>query len=180
MQRELLALHPTDLTRSMEGSLCHEFETDLPAADVWQVYGGLRLGQLVPQLLPHVLPKVDHLEGDGGVGTVLLVYFPPGAAGPRTHKEVFTKIDNENYIKEATVVEGGFLDLGFKKFMFRLEIIAKEENSSLIRSSIEYEVNDDHKSNASLVSTGALAAIAEVITKYIKEQKSSKQGADKD
>jgi hypothetical protein len=101
-----------------------------------------------------------------------------GAPGPGTHKEVFTKIDNENYIKEATVVEGGFLDLGFKKFMFRLEIMAKEENASLIRSSIEYEVDDEHKSNASLVSTGALAAIAEAITKYIKEQKNSKYGAD--
>jgi hypothetical protein len=38
-----------------------------------------------------------------------------GAPGLRTHKEVFTKIDNENYIKEATVIEGGFLDLGFKR-----------------------------------------------------------------
>ncbi|CAN6173780.1 unnamed protein product [Urochloa humidicola] len=162
----------------MEGSLCHEFETDLPAADVWEIYGGLRLGQLVPQLLPHVLPRIDHLEGDGGVGTALLVYFPPGAAGPRTHKEVFTKIDNENYIKEATVVEGGFLDLGFKKFIFRLEIIAKGENASLICSSIKYEVDEEHKSNVTFVSTGALAAIAEAITKYIKEQKSSKQAMD--
>jgi hypothetical protein len=54
-----------------------------------------------------------------------------GAPGLRTHKEVFTKIDNENYIKEATVIEGGFLDLGFKKFMFCIEVIEKEQKASL-------------------------------------------------
>uniref|UniRef100_A0A453D962 Uncharacterized protein n=1 Tax=Aegilops tauschii subsp. strangulata TaxID=200361 RepID=A0A453D962_AEGTS len=62
------------------GSLWHEYETDLRAADVWEVYGSLALGQLAPQLLPHVLSKVELVEGDGGVGTVLLVTFPP--AGP--------------------------------------------------------------------------------------------------
>ncbi|CAL4939555.1 unnamed protein product [Urochloa decumbens] len=159
----------------MEGSLRHVFETDLPAADVWEVYGSLRLGQLIPELLPHVAQRIDHLEGDGGVGTALLVHFAPGAPGPRTHKEVFTKVDNENYIKEATIVEGGFLHLGFKKFMVGFKIIAKGEKASLICSTIEYEVDDEHKSNASFVSTGVVAAMAEAMTKYIKEQKNSKQ-----
>ncbi|CAL4994603.1 unnamed protein product [Urochloa decumbens] len=159
----------------MEGNLCHEFETDLPAADVWEVYGSLRLAQLVPELLPHVTQRIDHLEGDGGVGTALLVHFAPGAPGPRTHKEVFTKIDNENYIKEATIVEGGLLDLGFKKFVYRFKIIAKGEKASLICSCIEYEVDEEHKSNASFVSTDVVAATAEAMTNYIKEQKSSKQ-----
>lgn len=37
-------------------------------------------------------------------------------------KEKFIKIDNENYIKEAEVIEGGFLDQGFKKYVVRIEI----------------------------------------------------------
>jgi len=46
---------------------------------VWEVYGGLLAGQLlVPQLVPEVYSKVELVEGDGGVGTVLLVSFPPG------------------------------------------------------------------------------------------------------
>jgi hypothetical protein len=68
----------TEHTKEMEGSLCHEYETGLPAADVWEVYGGLLVGELIPQLLPEVLSKVELVEGDGGVGTVLLVTFPPG------------------------------------------------------------------------------------------------------
>lgn len=31
----------TDLTEAMKGSLCHEYESEFPAADVWEVYGGL-------------------------------------------------------------------------------------------------------------------------------------------
>lgn len=62
----------------MEGSLSHEFETGLPAADVWEVYGSLLVVDLIPQLLPQVFSKVELVEGDGGVGTVLLVTFPPG------------------------------------------------------------------------------------------------------
>jgi hypothetical protein len=68
----------TELTKAMKGSLSHEFETGLPAADMWEVYGGLLVGDLIPQLLPQVFSKVELVEGDGGVGTVLLVTYPPG------------------------------------------------------------------------------------------------------
>ena len=67
------------MNQAMKGSLCQEYETEFPAADVWEVYGGLLAGQLlVPQLVPEVYSRVELVEGDGGVGTVLLVSFPPG------------------------------------------------------------------------------------------------------
>ncbi|EMS61700.1 S-norcoclaurine synthase [Triticum urartu] len=111
------------------GSLWHEFETDLPAADVWEVYGGLALGQLVPQLLPQVLSKVELVEGDGGAGTVLLVTFPPAASEPRSYKEKFNVVDDEKYIKEAETVEGGFLDLGFRKYVAITKHIKEQKKS---------------------------------------------------
>ncbi|KAL6651304.1 hypothetical protein ACP70R_010229 [Stipagrostis hirtigluma subsp. patula] len=162
----------TDHNKAMEGSLFHEYETGLPAADVWEVYGGLLAGQLVPQLLPEVFSKVELLEGDGGVGTILLVTFPPGTPGSKTFKEKFIKVDNENYITEVIVTEGGFLDHGFQKYLVRIEIIAKEAKASIIRSTIEYEVNPEHTNNPPVVSTNGLATIAEAITKYMTEQKS--------
>ncbi|KAF8702281.1 hypothetical protein HU200_033049 [Digitaria exilis] len=155
----------------MKGSLRHEFETGLPAADVWEVYGGLLVGDLIPQLLPEVFSKVELVEGDGNVGTVLLVTFPPGTPGSEFFKEKFIKVDNENYIKEVLVTEGGFLDHGFQKYLVRIEIIRKKEKTSIIRSTIEYEVDHEHANNPPVVSTSGLATIAEAITKYIKEQK---------
>nr|TKW06262.1 hypothetical protein SEVIR_7G231500v2 [Setaria viridis] len=137
----------TDLTKAMKGSLCHEYETELPAADVWEVYGGLLAGQLVPQLVPEVYSKVELVQGDGGVGTVLLVSFSPGTPGSSTFKEKFIKIDNENYIKEELIIGGGFPDRGFQKYLIRIEIIGKEEKTSIVRSTVEYEVHHGHENN---------------------------------
>ncbi|TVU15942.1 hypothetical protein EJB05_39486 [Eragrostis curvula] len=159
----------------MNGSLCHELETGLPAADVWEVYGGILVGELIPQLLPEVFSKVELVEGDGGVGTVLLVTFPPGTPGSETFKEEFIKVDNQNYIKEVIVTEGAFLDRGFQKYLVRIEIIGKEDKTSVIRSTIEYEVNAEHTGNRPVVSTNGLAAISEAITKHIKQQRSAQQ-----
>jgi hypothetical protein len=74
----------------MEGSLCHELETDLPAADLWEVYGGLLVGQLVTQLLPQLFSKVEVLDGDGDVSTALLVTFAPAPGRIWTHELRFT------------------------------------------------------------------------------------------
>jgi hypothetical protein len=62
----------------MRKSQSHEFETDVPAAELWEVYGTLRAAELLPELLPQVLAKVEIITGDGGVGTILQLTFPPG------------------------------------------------------------------------------------------------------
>ena len=94
-----------------------------------------------------------------------------GTPGSQTFKEKFIKVDDENYIKEVLVTEGAFLDHGFQKYLVGIEIIGKEEKTSIIRSTIEYEVHHEHANNLPVVSTSGLATIAESITKYIKEQK---------
>ncbi|KAF3321520.1 S-norcoclaurine synthase [Carex littledalei] len=81
--------------------------------------------------------------------------------------------DNENYIEEAKGVEGGFLDAGYLSYLVRIEIIPEgsDYDSSIIRSTIEYETDDKCQVNASLISTDLLATIADATTKYLKEQK---------
>jgi hypothetical protein len=39
--------------------------------------------------------------------------------GLEYQKEKFIKIDNENFVKEALVVEGTVLDIGFLKYLVR-------------------------------------------------------------
>ena len=62
----------------MKGSLSHELETGHSAGDVWEVYGSLLLGQLIPQVLPDIFSNVEVVEGDGAVGTVLHLTYIPG------------------------------------------------------------------------------------------------------
>lgn len=95
--------------------------------------------------------------------------------GPKGYKEKFTKIDNENRVKETEVVEGGYLELGFSLFRVRLEVIEKGEKSSIIKSTIEYELNEENASNASLVSIQSLATIVELAKNYLNKNKPSTQ-----
>lgn len=59
------------------------------------------------------------------------------------YKEKFTVVDNER-VKVAKVVEGGYLNLGFTLYRFRLEVIEEEgkENECFVQYTIEYELDE--------------------------------------
>ncbi|KAF9605489.1 hypothetical protein IFM89_017508 [Coptis chinensis] len=153
----------------MEGKLESKLEVNVPAREIWDIYGGLKLGQLGSKLVPDHFERVEVIEGDGGVGTVLRVIFPPGTPNLTSHIEKFTVVDSEKRIKVAEVIKGGYLDLGFSLYRVRFEIIEKDANSSIIKTTIEYKV--DNAARASLVSTASLDLVAEAIAKYLTEKK---------
>ncbi|XP_030489960.2 norbelladine synthase [Cannabis sativa] len=152
----------------VSGQVSHELEVAAPAAKVWEIYGTLQLPKLVEENLTTILEKIEVVEGEGGVGTVLNLHFVPGVFKFKSYKEKYTNVDDEKLVKEAEVVEGGYLDFGFTLYRTRFEIIEKKDDesaaaaSSIIKSTIEYEVKDDEYSaqNLSLVSIDPLAAIA--------------------
>jgi hypothetical protein len=74
----------------MKGSKVHEHEADVPASDLWAIYGSLRAAELLPELLPHVLAKVELVSGDGGVGTILQLIFPPGEYKIRVYAAIIS------------------------------------------------------------------------------------------
>ncbi|KAL2329252.1 hypothetical protein Fmac_022679 [Flemingia macrophylla] len=159
----------------MFGEVEHEVELQVPASDAWDLFGGLEIGKLVGRELPQLFEKVELIQGDGGLGTVLKLTFAPGVPGPTNYKEKFTKIDNEKRIKETEVVEGGYLDLGFTLFRVRFEVIEKCEESSIFKSTIEYELKEENASNASLVSVQPLVTIAELGKNYLNKNKVAKE-----
>ncbi|KAK7859405.1 s-norcoclaurine synthase 1 [Quercus suber] len=58
-------------------------------------------------------------------------------------REKFTKYDNEKRMKELEVMEGGYLDLGLSLFCVHFEIIEKDNDSCIIKSTIEYDVKEE-------------------------------------
>ncbi|CAN6181737.1 unnamed protein product [Urochloa humidicola] len=153
-----------------KGSKVHELETDVPASELWEIYGTLGAATLIPELVPHVITKVDLISGDGDVGTILQLNFPPGIPGLVSYKEKFTTVDHERYIKVAEAIEGDILKLGFLSYLLRLEVIPKGPDSSVVRSTLEFETDDAHPDLGSKVSTAPLATIAEAFVKYVKEK----------
>ncbi|KAK1285100.1 hypothetical protein QJS10_CPB20g01219 [Acorus calamus] len=114
----------------MKGEVVHEAEFGFPASTVWEIYGSIRLAQLVVKSLPNFIAKTELLEGDGGVGSVLLVTFSSGL----DHKEKFIMTDNEKRMKLVEGIGGGS---GLKKKVIRVEVIEKGERTSIARTTCQ-------------------------------------------
>ncbi|MBA0742759.1 hypothetical protein Gogos_015780 [Gossypium gossypioides] len=154
----------------MKGDLSHDYHLEVPAAVVWDTYRGLELGKLVNQMFQHVVGTVEVVQGDGGVGTILKITFPPGTLGLSYMKEVFTKADDEQRVKESEIIEGGFKDLGFEVYRYRFQIIEKNGESSIIRSAVEYEIDDKLQEIASQATTKQMEALNEAVGKHLKQK----------
>ncbi|KAL0918193.1 hypothetical protein M5K25_010187 [Dendrobium thyrsiflorum] len=155
----------------IKGFLYHELEVDVSADDLWEIYGTIRLAKVVVEMIPHVILKVEVEEGDGGVGTIIRTSYPPGSSGPKYSKQKFVKVDNEKHVKEIKVIEGGLIELGFSSYLIHFEIIEKEKSISIIKSSILYELKDDHIDVISLASIVPSVHVANTVVKHIKESK---------
>ncbi|PWA86035.1 S-norcoclaurine synthase 2 [Artemisia annua] len=135
----------------MFGSLSDEVEVKVAAEKAWQMYGTLELADIAAK---NILESLEVIEGDGGVGTIVTVTFKPGS-GISYYKEKFTVIDNEKRVKEAEIIEGGFLDFGFTLYRVRFEVKDNPNDttgsSCLVKTTIEYEVKEEHAANASFV-----------------------------
>lgn len=155
----------------MFGTISEEIEVAVPASEAWKVYGTLQLANIVVKELPHVLHKVDVIEGDGGTGTVLKLTFPPGTPLFTYSKERFTVVDDEKKVKVALVVEGGILDHGFTFFQVRFDVIEKSETTCITKATIEYEVKEEAAANVSFVSIQTFVTIMEAVAMYLTQQK---------
>ncbi|XP_031251462.1 S-norcoclaurine synthase 2-like [Pistacia vera] len=140
------------------------------ACSVWDVYSTLQVFTVINTFLPNVLGTVKVVEGDGHVGTLINVTFPPGTPGVGYMKEIITKVDNMKHVKETKAIEGGFIAQGFKRYITQYKIIEKNFTSSIIRSTIEYELDHKLANLTSVVNTKLVQKLAETVGKYLTEK----------
>ncbi|KAJ4828113.1 hypothetical protein Tsubulata_007158 [Turnera subulata] len=157
----------------MKGHLSQDTPLAVPASLVWDTYSSVELLRLITELLGDVLGTAEAIEGDGGVGTIVKATFPPGTPGSGYSKEIVRVLDHEKRLKESEIIEGWMKDFGFDQYICRFEVIEKDAESSILRSSIEYELDDSKKELASFATTQPLALIAETVGKYLAQNKSS-------
>ncbi|KAI3873566.1 hypothetical protein MKX03_014484 [Papaver bracteatum] len=141
------------------------------ADEIWAVFASNDAPQIFQQLLPGVFEKIEVLEGNGGVGSVLRITYPKGSV-PLTNLEKFVTIDNRRRLKEVLQTEGGYLDMGVTYFMESFQITPRGYNSCIIKSMVRYEVPDAVASNVSpLISVEGLLGMARVAAKYVIDNK---------
>ncbi|KAK3038780.1 hypothetical protein RJ639_027367 [Escallonia herrerae] len=171
INQKLVVLHDcTAITRNKMiktgGSIFTEMEVNVSASKAWTIYGTTDLLKIT---LPNYLKSVEILEGDGGVGTIcrttplegmrIILFFRRPS-----YLEKFTKVDNENLVKEVDIIEGAFLDYGFNFYRIRFENILTGENSCLTRTTLLFDVKEEYVANVSLVPIGTSTNIMKDIS----------------
>ncbi|KAL0282907.1 UNVERIFIED_CONTAM: hypothetical protein Sangu_2923400 [Sesamum angustifolium] len=142
----------------MVARIWEEMEVKVPASEAWKLYGSLYLAKVVVEALPDRFSKFE-----------VMMNLETGTAGPASYKEKYTVVDDERRVKEAELVEGGFLDLGFTLYRVRGEVIEKEgkKEECIVRGTIEYEVKEEAAANAALVSIEPLRALMQAAADYL-------------
>ncbi|OVA02901.1 Bet v I domain [Macleaya cordata] len=156
----------------MRYELINEFDVaGASANDIWAVYSSPDLPRLIVELLPSVFQRIDVVEGDGRLGTVLHVVYPAGSV-PLEYKEKFVTINNHKRLKEVLQIEGGYLEMGCTFYMDRFEILEKGCDSCIIKSITKYEIKDELADKVSpLISVDSLVPMARAISKYVLDKK---------
>ncbi|KAH9288869.1 hypothetical protein KI387_032986 [Taxus chinensis] len=131
-----------------KGSLCinsmvhktsGQVQVGAPASAVWKAFTKDFL-DLFPKLLPNMITSIEVLEGDGGVGTLLLFNF--GADVPKGityQKERVVEKDEGAHIIAMEVIEGGYRQMGFGYYKTRFEMKDEGESSCVVDCTLEYE-----------------------------------------
>lgn len=71
-------IDPPVLAKSMFGTASDQRQVNVPASEAWKVYGTLELARLAQETLPQWFQKIVVVEGDGGAGTILDIFFSSG------------------------------------------------------------------------------------------------------
>lgn len=92
-----------------------------------------------------------------------------GLVGNPPYKEKFVLMDDEKRVKGVEIVEGGYLDLGFTFYGFKFEVIEKDENSSFIKLTIDFETKDVENVHLTIANLQAFIAIMKTSADYLEK-----------
>lgn len=99
-----------------------------------------------------------------------------GIPGPHEWREKFVTIENCRRVKQLQQIQGGYLDMGFSLYKVTYEILPKDKNSCIIRSTVQIDLDDKNfEANARLITVDAMWGMAKAIVKYVLDNKAKQQ-----
>ncbi|KAJ1395493.1 START-like domain superfamily [Sesbania bispinosa] len=94
---------------------------------------------IVPKVIPNIVKDVQVIEGDGGVGTILIFNFWPGSY----QREKITELDELSHEIGLQVIEGGYLNQGLSYYKTTYQLSAIGEHQTLVNVKISYDHESD-------------------------------------
>lgn len=91
--------------------------------------------------------------------------------------ELYKRVDDEKRIFELEIVEGGIKLLGFDQCSLRLEIIEKDVETTVVRSTLDFEIDDKLVHNIPLVKMEYFQTVAEIIAEHLNKKRAETNAA---
>ncbi|XP_061367223.1 phytohormone-binding protein CSBP-like [Gastrolobium bilobum] len=98
---------------------------------------------ICPKVLPDIVKDVQVMEGDGGVGTIIIFNLLPDASPVSRQREKITELDEFSHEIGLQVIEGECLYQGLSYYKISFQLSAIEEHKTLVKMKISY----DHESH---------------------------------
>ncbi|XP_031254393.1 phytohormone-binding protein-like isoform X1 [Pistacia vera] len=114
---------------------------------------------IIPKIVPNLVKEVELVEGDGGLGSVLLFKFGSDVSNMSYQKEKIVELDECLHIISLQVVEGGHLNLGFSVYKTTFQLTSIGEHETSIDVIVAYESEVEESSKPSKTTASALAFI---------------------
>ncbi|KAI9093382.1 hypothetical protein K1719_027396 [Acacia pycnantha] len=151
-----------------------ETEVSIGLEKLWQILSNPNeFVAIAPNIVPEQIKEMQVIEGDGGVGTIILTTpwsILPGSAGA-SYQEKITELDAAAHEIAFEYVEGGFMDRGFSYLKTNMKLCAKGENKTEVNVKITYESYIDEESTHRLSKTAVSSALnfLSSLGKYLSE-----------
>ncbi|XP_030441048.2 phytohormone-binding protein-like [Syzygium oleosum] len=114
---------------------------------------------ILPQVTPNLVQNAEIIEGDGGLGSILLLTFGPDVPKMKYQKEKIVELDESLHRIGLQVIEGGHLDLGFTFYKVSNQLTTISEKQTLVDVMVAYECETEETVLPSETTASALAWI---------------------
>ncbi|XP_047950069.1 major allergen Pru av 1-like [Salvia hispanica] len=121
-----------------------EISCSLPPQKLFKAFV-LDANELMPKVIPNFFKSFETIEGDGGVGSVMLVTFAEGS-GIKPAKHKIVELDEENHVFKYNLIEGGILGDDLESVSYVLTFDKGADGGCVIKIAATYHPKkDDHE-----------------------------------
>ncbi|CAL0315678.1 unnamed protein product [Lupinus luteus] len=127
------------------------------------------LNVITQKIIPNIVKDVKVIEGDGGIGTILLFTFDSDVSPVSYQREKITELDEVTHEIGLQVIEGGYLSQGLSYYKTSFQLSAIGELHTLVNVKIfyEYEHNTEEESAHPLKKSESTLSFLRCLEKYL-------------
>ncbi|KAI4342484.1 hypothetical protein MLD38_027111 [Melastoma candidum] len=126
----------------------------------------------VPKIVPNLVKKAEIVEGDGGLGSVILFEFGPGAGEVEYQKEKIVELEDSQLRLGLQVMEGGHLAAGFSFYRVTFQLTPSTDKETVVDVTIAFECEREEAASAAFISksVGSNLAFVRALAKFLQEE----------